>query len=202
MYNGRMFSGETMEELFSAAAEVTNTTGQRKAEIASAEDTGMKELFGFPVQIDPTLPRGQIQVRYTDAVGRQHIVKAVDVSDELEAIEAASKAKRIGPQTAPEMLADYEYRKRLDDELVRDSRAAFERGEITEDEIYEGNPWLSRGHYPLVFESRVREQAVAAWIPLSVRAIEEEPRLIDKMAEPQARHIIQREALKFLRARK
>jgi hypothetical protein len=193
-----MLKPETMEAIYDAAMEILQTEGFREGEIACSGDIGMNDFAGFPVVIAAGVPCGELHVAYTDKMNRRHIVKVLNVANELEAIEAAKRTRRLGPTTAAEVLADYEFRKRVDAEMIKESREEFERGEITEDEVYEGDPLLRVDAYPLVFESEIRGQKIGAYIPVPTRVIKEEPDALDAFALPSACHLIQTEAVKYL----
>lgn len=203
-YNASMFSPEIMSQIHKAAMEVRAATGKcgSEAEIAAGSYFGVNEFTGLPVRLDVSLHPEQLQIRYRDETGRLHVAKNLDVGDELKAVECARAAKLIGPQSVDEILVEYERQKALDDELIADSRRQFEAGEITEEEVYEGDFLLQAGDYRLVYEAPLRDTKVCFLMPFPIELLKEQGDKMMSFADERARHGIQAEALKYIQGLK
>jgi hypothetical protein len=199
-----MLSPETMMQIYDATKEIRAARGKRGAgaEKAAGSYFGLNEFAGFPVCLDMSLRPDQLQIRYRDEIGRLHIVKSLNIGDELRAIECARGAKLIGPQSVDEMFAEYERQKVIDDELIADSRRQFDAGEITEEEVYEGDILLQMGDYRLGYEAPLGDTKVCFLLSIPIELLKEEGSKMVGFADERARHGIQAEALKYLRGLK
>lgn len=194
-----MFSRELTEEILRSTLELHKDVNVTGIEIAVGSDVGFNKLLNIPVVFDGSLPVNKLQLRYLDWANRPHIVKEIDAGVEFEAINVARRMVRIGPHTLQGMLADYDQRKAVDDELIAESKRQLEAGEITEDEMYTGS--MPIGLYMLTYETdfKIMEKKLGVKIPISISQLKEAWPQVESLYNERARQIIQDTAASHLR---
>jgi hypothetical protein len=196
-----MFERETAERLDDVLTEALALSGTEGLEVGIGADVGVKGYQGFPVKVDPYIPHSTLQVRYVSKSGKVRIVAEWDIALEVEALSAAKDSVRINPPTVDEMVADYYEKKMRDDAAIEESKAALAAGEITEDELYQGNFHLQHGMYPLHYRSAVRGRGVYAYLPVTISYLENVADDADKllaMADERLRYQIKHTAYEYL----
>jgi hypothetical protein len=106
--------------------------------------------------------------------------------------EIAEGAKLVGPQTVAEIIAAYEHKLAEDNALIAESRAQFERGEILEEELHEGDFLTQRGLWPILLEVRAFGKVIAFYIGASIDTLRERPEVLQEQFIPTAREQLRR----------
>jgi len=115
--------------------------------------------------------------------------------------EIAEGARLLGPHTAPDIIAEHRRRLQQEQSLVEESRAKFEAGEILEEELYGGDGYTLHGNYPLLMEVNVAGRVCASYLSVPVRALEEEPTLLESRFIPEVREMLKEKVAEFLTSR-
>lgn len=104
--------------------------------------------------------------------------------------DLAAQATLLGPQTVPEIVAEHRRRLEYDNEQIAQSRAAFEAGEIIEEELYEGDFLTQRGLYPILLEARLFGRVYATYIGVTVETLEQHPEQLESIWLPRVREML------------
>jgi hypothetical protein len=109
---------------------------------------------------------------------------------EKRARELANAATLLGPQTVPEIIAEHERKLEQDNRLIAESRAQFKRGEIIEEELYDGDFLIQRGLYPILLEARLFGKVHATYIGVTVDTLRENPEVLETIWVPRVREML------------
>ncbi|HEX7313291.1 MAG TPA: hypothetical protein VF297_05195 [Pyrinomonadaceae bacterium] len=115
--------------------------------------------------------------------------------------EIVGRAKLLGPQTAVEMVVEHTRRLESDNRLIAESKAQFERGEICEEEVYEGDFLIQRGLYPVLLEVRLLNKIYANYVGVSIEALRERPETLETVWLPRVRHMLEEQVIDALSER-
>lgn len=103
--------------------------------------------------------------------------------------------------TAEDLITDFERQKETDEEIKAESLAAFERGEITEDEIDDGDMLLSINLVRIFMESPpIEGRKFGAYQAVPLQMLRDHPECVSHYAE-RLRCIVYKTALDYLSAK-